>query len=269
MNQNGMNNMGMNPMEINQMGMNNIGMNFMGMNPMGPVQMGMKYQPNLMNEMFMDETSKNIKNIVLPYENKIRELEEIIRQKDFEITVLKQKLNNNISNFNLMNMNNLNRQNDKGNEISFRINLENENSPKFVKCFEGDKASIIRENLNINKGILTYNYMYINENLSIKENELFDGAIIKVSNQLYSMKFSYSSKKQIKILCLDEDCPVGIAILIYCFERKAIYKLLNDKLVFLYNGLKLSIQDKTSLKEKFPFTLAPVIAVENTHYLIG
>ena len=168
-----------------------------------------------------------------------------------------------------MNMNNLNRQNDKGNEIAFRIKLENENALKFVKYFEGDKASIIRENLNINKGILTYNYMPINENLSIKENELFDGAIIKVSNQLYSMKFKNPHTGQIKTLCLDEDCPVGIAILIYCFERKAIYKVLNDKLLFLFNGLKLSIQDKISLKEKFSYNLHPVISVEDNLYLIG
>ena len=50
----------------------------------------------------MNNTTLNIKNIVQPYENKIKELEEIIRQKNFEITVLKQKLN---KNNNLMNMN--------------------------------------------------------------------------------------------------------------------------------------------------------------------
>jgi len=49
---------------------------------------------NRINQMNMDNTTLNIKNIVLPYENKLKELEKIIRQKDFEITVLKQKLNN-------------------------------------------------------------------------------------------------------------------------------------------------------------------------------
>ena len=53
---------------------------------------GMKNQLNL-----MDNTALNIKNIIQPYENKIRELEEIIKQKDFEIIVLKQKLNTNES----------------------------------------------------------------------------------------------------------------------------------------------------------------------------
>ena len=53
----------------------------------------------------MDQTALNIKNIIQPYENKIRELEKIIMQKDFEITVLKQKLNKNSNNANFMNMN--------------------------------------------------------------------------------------------------------------------------------------------------------------------
>ena len=63
----------------NNMMMNNMnqnGMNNFGMNP-------------IMNGITMDQTALNIKSIVEPYENKIRELEEIIKQKDFEITVLK------------------------------------------------------------------------------------------------------------------------------------------------------------------------------------
>ena len=87
---NNMNQMGMNQMGMNQMGMNNIGMNNL---------------PNLMNGIPMDETAQNIKNIIQPYENKIRELEEIIKQKDFEIIVLKQKLNNNNFDINFMNIN--------------------------------------------------------------------------------------------------------------------------------------------------------------------
>ena len=53
---------------------------------MNPI--GMNIQPNLINEIPMDETAQNIKSIIQPYENKIRELEGIIKQKDFEITVL-------------------------------------------------------------------------------------------------------------------------------------------------------------------------------------
>ena len=92
-----MNNMDQNRM--NQMGMNNIGINPMFMNPLGINQIGMiNNQQYFMNGINMDETAQNIKNIIQLYENKIRELEEIIRQKDFEIILLKQKLNNNIPN---------------------------------------------------------------------------------------------------------------------------------------------------------------------------
>ena len=87
--------------------MNNFGMNPMGMNPLLMNNMnniGMNIQPN-----FMDNTALNIKSIIQPYENKIRELEEIIKQKDFEIIVLKQKLNNiQNNNMNMMNMNMMN-----------------------------------------------------------------------------------------------------------------------------------------------------------------
>ena len=92
-----MNNFGMNPMLMNPMIMNNFGM------------MGMNNQQNL-----MDENAIRIKNIIQPYENKIKELEEIIRQKDFEIALLKDKLNNNginIQSQNFININPINQMN--------------------------------------------------------------------------------------------------------------------------------------------------------------
>ena len=94
MNNFGMNPMGMNPMFMNPMLMNNFGM------------MGMNNQQNL-----MDENAIRIKNIIQPYENKIKELEEIIRQKDFEIALLKDKLNNNGINIQSQNIININPMN--------------------------------------------------------------------------------------------------------------------------------------------------------------
>jgi hypothetical protein len=171
--------MGMNPMQMNNMGM-----------------MGMNNQQNL-----MDQTALNIKNIIQPYENKIRELEEIIKQKDFEITVLKQKLNNNVPNYNIMNMNPMmninfmnpmnNNQNnmmmgninqEKGQKI--RVRVENENKRYIVNCFEGDKTSILKEKCNINKGYLAYGYLILDGEKTIKENEILDYSIVKVSQQL-------------------------------------------------------------------------------------
>ena len=68
-----MNNMMENNM-INIMYNNNkvIGMNNMGgMNPME-----INNPQNLMNQMAMDNTTLNVKNIIQPYENRIKELEE-------------------------------------------------------------------------------------------------------------------------------------------------------------------------------------------------
>ena len=86
----------MNFMNMNNpmMGMNN-GMMGMGMNnPM----MGMNNQMMGMNNVMNDDTSLRIKSIIEPYEKKIKDLEEQIRQKDFEIAVLKEKLNKSVNN---------------------------------------------------------------------------------------------------------------------------------------------------------------------------
>ena len=114
MNPIGINQNGLNPMLMNQMGINQMMMNQMGLNPMI-----INNQPNQINQIGMDNTTLNIKNIVQPYENKIKELEEIIRQKDFQISVLKEKLSNfnfnqnqgiNVPNFNINNNINMNNQ---------------------------------------------------------------------------------------------------------------------------------------------------------------
>ena len=89
----------MNQIPMNQMQMNQIPINQMQMNQMPMNQMPMHQINNI------DNTTLNVKSIVQPYENKIKDLEEIIRQKDFEIAVLKQKLNKLNNNFMNMNIN--------------------------------------------------------------------------------------------------------------------------------------------------------------------
>ena len=51
-----------------------------------------------MNNNLSDDLSSRIKIIIEPYEKKIKDLEEQIRQKDFEIAVLKEKLNKSVNN---------------------------------------------------------------------------------------------------------------------------------------------------------------------------
>ena len=133
---------------INNFGMNPMLMNNMGMNPMIMNNMGMNNQPNI-----TDENALRIKNIIQPYENKIKELEEIIRQKDFEIAILKDTINNNginmqcqnnIYNMNVnhldMMMNNVNQEeNNKEEEITVSfMNYMDIIMPKKCTCFKND-----------------------------------------------------------------------------------------------------------------------------------
>ena len=103
--------------------MNNMNQMMGNMN-MNMNQAGMS--STLMTNFAMDDTAMKIKAIIDPYEKKIIDLEKIIRQKDFEILVLKEKLNNyknfqmNINN-NQMGMNNNNQMN-MGNQMGMGMN---------------------------------------------------------------------------------------------------------------------------------------------------
>ena len=68
------------------------------------------------------------------YENKIKELEDIIKQKDIEITALKNKLNNNVNNVN-----------DEKNNKNIEISVLYKNSK--YSCFENDLAYKLLEKL--------------------------------------------------------------------------------------------------------------------------
>ena len=259
--------------------MNFMGMNFMGMNPMGMNQIGMNNQQNFMN----DETARNIKNIIEPYENKIRELEEIIKQKDFEIIVLKQKLNNNnMPNNNFMNINpmmmnmnmnpmnmNINNLNNRGKEIRLMLKFENgENSGNYINFFEGDKASLIRQKFNVDSGILTNKYKLVNEDLTIKENDIESLSIIKVTNQIFNVLFFTTTGMKSQFL-LDPDCSIGRAIIIYCVKNKKVYDLIDKRIHFLYNTNKFEFNDKTKLKYIFKGNVNPKIQVCDTYNLIN
>ena len=131
--------------------MNNFAMNVMGFNPIPINNMGMidmNRMNNMMNNMqnLNDENVLRIKNIIQPYENKIKELQEIIRQKDFEIAVLKDKLNNNNKAFNFRNQNfinfapmNMMIQNQEIYNKGRQINV-------FFDIFKGSKSFICYEN---------------------------------------------------------------------------------------------------------------------------
>ena len=142
-----MGNMNANPM-INNMNQNPMMNNNMNANPMG-------MNNQLMTNMSMDNTALKLKAIIDPYEQKITELEKKLKEKDFEILVLNEKLeqyktkemlmnnqinfNNNINMVNPMLMNNnvnwMDCYNNLGNNnfMNFGLaninNLNNNNDP--------------------------------------------------------------------------------------------------------------------------------------------
>ena len=249
------------------------------MNNMGMNQMDINNQPNLMNGMSMDTTAQNIKNIIQPYENKIKQLEEIIRQKDFEITVLKQKLNNNKPNtmnnnnpldfMDMMNMNiplNMMMMPNviQNNEKTIYLELKCDNNTYNIDCYQKDKVSILREKINFDKGNreFTFNYKVLDENLSFKENGIYDYAKIEIKPVL-NLFFDFHGK--IYSIVLSKDCPLSIAISYFLLRMSnpfILQKIINNinALTFFFNASNLNVKDQSPIDKIFEH-INPVITV--------
>ena len=252
--------------------MNNFAMNPMGFIPIQINNMGM-IDMNVMNNMqnLNDENVLRIKNIIQPYENKIKELEEVIRQKDFEIAVLKDKLNNNNSNlFNFQNQNFINfaptnmiiqNQNqeiyNKGQQIN--VFFETINESKSFICYENEMTYKLFDRILNSKAEVNYNLYKFNcegKNLepflTVKENGLFNGCKIKV-NPVKNCVFNGNQMHDSLNIVLDENYPIKKAIKYYLLRigQKGCYNKFN---FFCTNiGSSLNIEDKTPVKEKFGF----------------
>ena len=171
-------------------------------------QMGIDYQMS-MKEQFMDYNDLRIKNIIKPYEEKIKKLEEIIAQKDFQITCLKDKLNQNIQkninqqffNFNpSMNQNSFLNFNPITDQSNITNNKKSFNMPSSLniifKLDKGEKVTIQCQNNEKIKTIIkkfvckaeikeeNYSFIYkakkidTNENKTASELGIIDGQII-------------------------------------------------------------------------------------------
>ena len=250
---NNMNNFGMNPIGINPLLMNNMN------------NIGMNIQPNL-----MDNTALNIKSIIQPYENKIRELEEIIKQKDFEIIVLKQKLNNiQNNNMNMMNMNMMNQPemafNNYNSDNEILINIKS--NIKNIGCLKNDKVSEIKKSL-----ILTYNYKPLSDEETLEKNGILNGSILGITDRVYNITFQISSNGIKKLIFLGGNCPINYAIKLFCelFKDKNVYQyILSKKISLIFNAYLININDKRYLKDLFLDDNSPNIIVFDTKFIIG
>ena len=156
------------------------------------------------------DISSRIKSIVEPYEKKIRDLEDKLLQKDFEITVLKEKLfnaENNPSNFmnmgmnmgmgmgmeppfmNINNMFNNNFQVEKENDIiKFEFKISDTNQKIELRCFTDDEFGYVQEkvlkNLNVTGEIkFTFNGKPINQKLTVSESGMNNGSVIDITSK--------------------------------------------------------------------------------------
>jgi len=250
----------------------------MGMNNMLNPMMGMNNQQNQMNGIFMNQMAQNTIQI---YENKIRELEEIIKQKDFEINMLKQNLNNIISNNNIMNMNttmmnmnmmpsnlmmgNMDNQNEDK-KRKFYLTIISEKKREFINCFSDDKASILKEKCDLTGKLLSFNYKLIDYDLTIGENGINNGSFIYVVDIFQNIIFE--NKQGIKNpISLSGDCPIEFALLYYYIMIGRIDFIMSNfcneqaDLNFSFNSQKIKIGDKTPLKKFFSSYALPSIVV--------
>ena len=273
----------MNP-NMNQ-NLNNNGMNFINPNPMlfpMPLMMpiGINNQNNqvnnlINNNMMMDEEDIRVKNIVEPYEKKIKELEEIIRQKDFEISVLKYKLfnfnniqgNNNLLNIN-MNMNNqmMNMRNINYPNINDEINIkfiDENNKETLIKFSKYAKTKkLLEKYLNdnnrlsdIREHIFTCNNNKLIPGLTLEMNNINDSSTIYVKRKkIFGLMFKYEGG-YIRIN-LDENTSVCMAIIYFLLEidrEDLIVDLMNNTIHFamIFNAETINVNEIKTIKEYF------------------
>ena len=322
-NDNNMDNMGgmniMNMMMMNQINenlMNNIGgiknMNFNSgnenmMNKMGGMNMdnmmmnqmngnsdnniGMKNSSNFNMDslagqsMVLDENTERIKEIIKPYENRIKELEETIRKLNFKLAVLKDKLNH-INNQQQLMENNIN--NSMVNSIDYdiiKLNFEYGNDVQKIKCLKDELVmSIInkyckKNNLNQNSLLFYFqnkiipNYMTASEiglenNFSIyaqnKINSSLNNNIFPIKNNFgfnnnlnmvnsnterkINLIFNYKDKKV--VILLGENSPVGNGLRAF-LEKENINKNEYKGFTFVYDGANISLNDQRRPNEVF------------------
>ena len=174
----------------------------------------------------------------------------------------------NMMDLNKMNMMNLNQMNmlmgvmnpqEKGKEISIGLKIQ-DNKIIYAKCFEKEKASILREKINLNNSnekinAIALNYRIIDENLTIEENQIYNGSKLYMSSHIINIEFIVSRGNRF-LLPLDENCPVGMAIILFIARKIRIPEMIfdvinNRKLHFLYKTFRLDIKDNTPIKEIF------------------
>ena len=144
--------------------------------------------------------------------------------------------------------------NEKGNEITVSfMNFQNKILEKNYTCFENDMAyklfDKINPNMHWNFIKFTCDEKKINPFLTIKENGIKEGSIIKIGYAInVSFRDEYGNGTYINI-AVDENYPIKKAIKYYLLKigKEGCYK----EFIFLYNSQELNTEDKTPIKNIF------------------
>jgi len=157
----------------------------------------------------------------------------------------------------VMNMNMFNNQNTFDNnqmqDDEIIIGIQSTDLKRF-KCNKNDMAYTLKNKLGNNLNYsLTINYRVIEFNKSLKENGIYNGSIINISEIIYNLVFEKNNGQR-NILSLDGSCPFSVAVIIYfnSFGELDLYrKALDRRITFLYGKKHLDINDKTPIKKIF------------------
>ena len=162
-------------------------------------------------------------------------------------------------NLNVMNPHPMNKMipdlNEKGNEITVSfMNFQNKIFDKYT-CYENDMAYklIDKKNPNMHWNLIkfTCDEKKINHFLTIKENGIKEGSLIKIGFAInVSFKDIYGTLINIAV---DEKYPIKKAIKYYLLRigKEGCYK----EFIFIYNAQQLNIEDKTPIKNIFKNSL--------------
>ena len=274
----------------------------MDQNLMNQMNLYNQFGPN--NLMPMENLFNNnfrIQNIVSPYEEKIKELEEKLRQKDFEIACLKDNINqqNMTSQMNMMNQINMMMQMQMMNEpsekqITLNFQKKDELNNQQIKCsYDELVISVInkycrRNDIEKDNYTFIYNTKKLNENLTVSECGLTDNSFINIfkknsfnTNKVKGNEIIKDNSPRLNIVFLNTS---GIRINIKCKYnetiRDAIKKYLikmdldedvfiNKKIMFLFNAQLINPRSDITIKEFFNGNHLSSIIVNDTKGLLG
>ena len=276
----------------------------MDQNLMNQMNLYNQFGPN--NLMPMENLFNNnfrIQNIVRPYEEKIKELEEKLRQKDLEIACLKDNLNqkNMTSQMNMMNQMNMMMQMKMMNHpseklITLNFQIKDEINSQQIKCLCDELViSVInkycrRNDIEKDNYVFIYNAKKLNVNLTVSECGLTDNALIiiikKISSNINKDKGNeiIEEKNSPKLnIVFTTTSGLNINIISKYNEtirdviKKYLMKMnldedvfIKDEISFIYNGYIIKRSEiNITAKEFFLPNNMPKIIVYNTKGLVG